>query len=201
MLNYLEETRSRIGDPPRVYSLRQKAYNHVRPPTWLRRNPVLKYRRIYDERILLFKNGLIGWGYVVQANVDLFEEGKTDLPAAIVYSVDKFYDLNLELLASIASRLYQLKEKTPKNPKLRRLVGILNDQHRVVFNLELPEALAKSEKVYYTTIVVHRKHLPSKYLHSSWFPILAKPGHMGTAMVLPVKYWALALVDYWLRGS
>jgi hypothetical protein len=63
-----------------------------------------------DQRTLL-ERGQVVWGAIIQANEHLFQPkgGSDKLPAAVMYSLESFYDDNPEVLGDQASGLYDLK--------------------------------------------------------------------------------------------
>lgn len=192
----LSATRETFGQAPRSFSLFSQLYNRVYPPMWMIRWGD-DLRCVYRDQRKLFKEGKVVWGHIVQANNALFEPGKGNYPADMLYSLDPYFDNNLEALERIAHRLYGLKGKEVEDEEARYFSDAITDEHTRVLNVQLPKSLSGGREVYFTTFMVHRKHLPTGYLVSGWFPILALPGASDATMILPSKYWAADLIPLW----
>jgi hypothetical protein len=41
--------------------------------------------------------------------------------------------------------------------------------------------------------MVHRKHLPRRYLHTMLLPLIINPEETPAAMILPSEYWPVGL--------
>jgi hypothetical protein len=166
---------------------------------------MFKYRErrfcsLYFDQLLLLKQGAIVWASLVQANNLLFKPGENNHPANIVYSADPVFHGNLEELGRIARELYELKEKQLNHPEVADLTtiaqAITNEMDRLL-NIEISDSLTAHRIVYFTTIMVHRKHLPFGYLNSGWFPILIAPDKTTAVMLLPSRYWSPSLLKVW----
>lgn len=195
MNRLIESTRKLFGKPPRRFDSKQKKYNKLAPPSWMKDDAL---RCIYKDQDILFQKGNIVWGHIVQANGRLFEKDGRDLPAAAVFGLDPFFDGNLYRLSEVARQIYELKKAENVDGELAELGKILADEMQREFNYEVPEAIAGQDRVWYTTIMVHRNHLPIGLLHNSWFPLLVNPDLTQASIILPSKYWTPKLVDYWV---
>lgn len=157
----------------------------------------------YYQKNLLLTKGIVVWGHIVQANSLLFQKGKKNHSAAIVYSLDPIFNSNLTQLSRIAWELYELKERHIEHPEVidfKAIANAITNETDCLFNIRIPESIAFDRVVYYTTIAVYRQDLPTKCLRNNWFPLLIAPGITENALVLPAKYWHNNLVRAWVRN-
>jgi hypothetical protein len=151
---------------------------------------------IYEDQKTLFTGGEVVWGHLVQANRLLFSPGSLDHPAAIIFSLDSYFDKNLYNLETIAHKLYEQKGQEAE-PELAYFVDVITDEFKAPFNVQLPYSLTENREVYFTSIMVCRKHLPQNKLISGWFPILTNPGLTNASIILPSRYWDSQLTTLW----
>ena len=188
--------RRRFGEPPRSFGFLERWHFHIRAPLWCRlsRDELM---RIYRDQRLLREKGFIVWGAVVQANHFLFEEGRYDSPATVIYSPDLDWSDWLWPLVDLARELYGFKGWASPDPAETANTGrcwpmkgtgpwasACRNPWRREFNVRS------------TTVMVHRKHLPAGYLAQSYFPLLMHP-QTRTTMLLPCRYWSDELLDDW----
>ncbi len=198
-MNYrhiLNAAREAFGNSSRSFSILDHLYNYIFPPLWIIQCVDPLYR-IYKDQAKLFKNGTIVWGHLVQANVDLFKSGYDSLPAGIVFSLDPYFENNLEHLEKIAGHLFSLKGKEINDESLRYFSEVITNEQARPLNIAVPQTITDGREVYMTVIMVHRKHLPVRYLTLSWFPVLVNPRLTKGAIILPSKYWAPELIELW----
>jgi hypothetical protein len=157
-----------------------------------------KLRIILRDQYELHDEGRVVWGALIQANQLLFDPAnRTTLPAAGVYSPDRYYDDHVEDLQSIAQTLSELKGTKPKEPRLRRLVDLITDELARALRLQVPEEMCEGREVYLTTFLVQPSHLPDGYLAQGFFPLLIAPRTTAAVMVLPARYWPPELLQLW----
>lgn len=193
--NSLEKTRHALSPVPRSYPITDKLYNRLQPPSWITNDNPLK--NIYQDQSLLLREGKIVWGQIVQANEYLFEDRSEDYPAAILFSMDPAIDEDPEKLRDIAQIIYGLKGKESSNEELNKVVKVITDEQTIWMNYYISAEATGSISVFYSSIMVHRKHLPLNHLNSGWFPILVHPRKTKGVMILPSKYWDSKMVDIW----
>jgi Zn-dependent protease with chaperone function len=194
----LENTRKALSPVPRSFSVINKIYNRIRPPSWMKKNSPLQC--IYKDQNLLLTQGRIVWGQVIQANTLLFEDRSEDCPAAILFTMDPSIDEDPEKLQDIAKTLYSLKDGESDNEELNKVVQVITDEYTTWMNHHVSAAATGTIDVFYSTIMVHRKHLPLNYLKSGWFPLLIHPTKTKCAMILPSKYWDPRMAEIWCRN-
>jgi hypothetical protein len=199
MKSLIENTRNRFGKPPRTLSVRDSIYNSVRKPLLMRLIKDKRFDGFYQNKDILLSDGEIVWGFIVQANTLLFKPAKTNHPATLVFSKDLYFDERLDVLENIATALYDLKGRKNVDKEVSLFAEVITDQMTALFNTPIPKSITMNKAVYYTTIMVHRKHLPLKYLNSGWFPLLVSPHKTKSSMILPSRYWSEDLVELWSK--
>ena len=156
-------------------------------------------KAIYRDNAVIRDQGVVVWGHIIQANTDLFDPKNYDnLPAGAIYSCDPYYDSRLDQLAEIAGILFATKGKRGVSPELRKLSRIISDERTMRMKISVPESLTDGRKVYYTSIMVHRKQLPVPFLVCSAFPLIVAPKHTTATMILPSQYWSEEMEEYWM---
>jgi hypothetical protein len=157
-----------------------------------------KLRIILRDQFELHDRGRVVWGALIQANQLLFDPANlTTLPAAGVYSPDRYYDDRVEELQNIAQTLSELKGTKPKEPRLRRLVDLITNELARALRLPVPEEMCDGREVYLTTFLIQPSHLPDGYLTQGFFPFLISLQTTDAVMVLPARYWPTELVQLW----
>lgn len=142
---------------------------------------------LFQKRIL--KEGKVAIGALVQANVDLFEKGKENLPAGYIYSEDPFFLECPGELLGLADALFQTKGESGYHPSIQKLADLLADEYERIFGYKLPRDLLDGKEVYFTTVVVDRNHLPAKKIEGRLYPMLVLPGEEPDAILLPHWHW------------
>ncbi|BAY27627.1 hypothetical protein NIES2100_74520 [Calothrix sp. NIES-2100] len=196
----LYQTRKNFHKHSREFSLKRLMYNSLIPPWWMIKAGDRRFCVLYRDQNILWKKGIVVWGRIVQANNLLFDPGKWDHPAVIVFSPVPVFDSKLKDLTRIAHDLYELKDKKLNHPEMADFVTFaeaITNEMDCLFNVKIPESLTLNQLVYFTSIMVYRKHLPGGYLKSGWFPILIAPDKTPAAMILPAKYWFSEILDLW----
>ncbi len=159
-------------------------------PLWLGKKDRLI--QIFQDAELLFTEGEIFYGCLVQANSRLFEKkDNRDYPATIIYSEDPYFEKNPQALCEIAQTLGDAKDSGSENltGPLRDIVQILNaetDRSVVDFSAQIGE---EGHNIRLCSILVFREDLPDGCLKGSLYPILALHARSNAAMILPKEYW------------
>lgn len=188
-------TRTAYAASGRAPGMLERWFGGLRAPSWLPADDAL--RRIYDDQWRLRRDGRVVWGHIVQANALLFEPGSGCHPAAAIWSPDPWYDGNLPELAAIAGGMYETKGESTGDPALQRFADLLADEMERQMRLPLPAALTGGRKVFYTTIMVHREHLPEPVLKVPFFPLLACPTGTDATAILPSRWWSPQALQLW----
>lgn len=113
-------------------------------------------------------------GWLVQANMDLFEEGVMDLPALVLISPDKEVMDDERFLSELADRIMELKGVKPDecDDEDEALVAkLMSDETYVEGKRDkLPKRFAKGRRVYLAHIFVYRDDLPGKRIKGRRIP-------------------------------
>lgn len=145
--------------------------------------PSLARNKPYFDFSVL-KNGSMGYGCLIEANMKLFSPSKyvhQVLPAAIIYSFDKYFDSNPLELKTIAHNLI----KDRRN-------NFLKNETQYFSNIKVEGYGENGRCVYATVVMVYRKHLPWGGFPGSHLilPILANPQSSSSAFIVDSKYWS-----------
>lgn len=196
----IRECASNIGEAPRRFSLLDRlTYLRVPKPAWLRSNPTDKLSIHFNNLSGVFSNGMITWGYIIQANAMLFESGRIDCPGEIVYSIDDAERVDTEHLQDVAVELYRLKGTEPSDPDLLSIAHYLTDERIRVFGLQVPTCISPSISYRISTTFFLRKHLPNRRLCSALLPIIVNPEEPHIVTPLPKRYWPREFLDTWRK--
>lgn len=152
---------------------------------------------LFENKWNLIDYGNIVWGHVVQANMLLFEKGKANCPASIIFAPDPKINPSFEQLSTAAQGLYRLKNTTPDDENLRKIADTLTDEMERTFGVAIPEEFCKGGQLYEASTFITRKHLPNKVLSKGFFPILVSHCKPFWCVPLPCRYWPQALIEYW----
>jgi hypothetical protein len=195
-LQLLEQCRQKFGPPPRSFSLRERFYLWMAPPDWMigKRDELW---RVYRSRKQLVRDGQVVWAALIQANFQLFSPGSSNCPAAVVYSTDPSFDSEPYALEEIARSLFRLKGTAPEDPALQKFAHDLTDERVRSMKLALPHSLTQGRDVFYTCIMVHRPHLPDRYLAAGLLPLVVQPELTEATLILPSRFWSDELLALW----
>jgi hypothetical protein len=194
MNTILGECRTCFGDPPRSLSLVEKLRFRIRPSLGLRLryDPLL---RIYDDQNKLRDRGRVVWGHLVQANSLLFGPGRNDCPANVIYEPASSNENGHAFLAPIARSVYALKGRRYDDEDLDDCARWVTNELLRMVDAPLPAQLSQGRTILFSTLVVHRKHLPAGYLSCSFFPLIINPAETPSVMILPSEYWPVGVAE------
>jgi hypothetical protein len=144
------------------------------------------------------REGTVVLAVLVQANMYLFERGAGDSPANVIYTTDRDAEQPVVRMLGVAQKLFSLKDTEPEDADEARFARMISDELGRDFRVTVPEAIAGGLDLTYTTIMVHRRHLPEGRLVAPYFPLLIHP-ESRAAMILPARYWPDEFMEGWLR--
>jgi hypothetical protein len=179
--------------PPRPGPL-ERLYLRARPPRWCRTDDLMV---VYQDRAKLTHEGAVVLAVLVQANSLLFERGADDAPANVIYTTDRDAEQPVVRMLGVAHRLFSLKGTKPADPDEARFARMVSYELGRDFRVTVPESLSGGLDLTYTTVMVHRKHLPDGRLVAPYFPLLIH-AESRAAMILPARYWPDDFVAGWL---
>jgi hypothetical protein len=198
MRDALHRCRSNFGEAPRRFSVWERlTYLRVPTPLWLRVHPADGLATLFRNLDSLYSDGTVVWGHVVQANSQLFEPGKRNLPGELVYSIEDRDIVEPGDLGDVAEALFELKGTTPDDPGSKAIADYLTDERVRVFGLPVPHSVSPSVRYRMSTVYFVRKHLPQGRLCSPLLPLLVHGREPHVALVLPERYWPRDFAAWW----
>lgn len=164
-------------------------------PIWMPSDESLS--KIYKELPALIETGEIHYASLVQANAHLFQSlPPFNCPANIIFSTGDYYDENPYELYKIASRLYGYKGMDGAPENIKTITDSITDEYERLYNVKLPTDIDEKSDIFFTSIMVYRKHLPSRKLLGPIFPVITNPQNLQSTMILPKQYWTSIFIDY-----
>lgn len=188
MNNVLRACQHNFGEPPRSLSFGEKLRFRIWPPSWclLGGDPLMG---LYWNQKKLRDRGRVVWGHLVQANNLLFKPGPHDCPANVIYEPVASGERSYIALPRIAQSIFDLKGQRHHEAELRECSRwVTNERLRMVDAL-VPRQLTGGRDIVFSTVMIHRKHLPFGYLSCSMFPLIINPEETPWTMILPGEYW------------
>ncbi|MFX0100190.1 MAG: hypothetical protein ACFFCS_11465 [Candidatus Hodarchaeota archaeon] len=171
-------------------------YMRLNAPNWVTYGSENQIAKLYTEQDLLYNEGSVVWGHLIQANALLFEPGEDDHPCVLTYSFDERVDSKPKLLNKLATELYRIKGRRT-DPELMEFSRKLASERSRVWKIPIPVKISEGIQCYYCAGMVIRKHLPKGYLSGSLFPFLVCPEKTDVGMILPSRYWPQKLINQW----
>ncbi len=181
----------------KMYDLRTEnnmKLDRIVPSPWMLKS---RFNLLFEDQDVLFSEGCVVWGTIIQANGKLFSPGLEDLPAVILYSLDEKIDSNPKIIKKVAKKLYSLKgKKTHKD--LQEFSDMLKSECTLKWKIPVPPHISNNIQCFYTTALVVRDHLPKGYLKNGLFPYLVCPEKTNVGTILPSRYWSRTFLrEYW----
>lgn len=190
-----------IMHPPAAPGFFERLYLRIRPPKWCRKSDDA-LMIIYRDQDKLLREGVVAFSVIVQVNTTLFEKGRYNSPAVVLYITEAEVDDAGFRLMEVAEELYSLREMkqdeadAERDAEKEKFGQMLLDEMGRYFRVSLPASLSKGLDVTYTTIMIHRKHLPYGYVTGNYFPLLIHQ-ESRAAMILPARYWPGDMLADW----
>ncbi|WP_345682580.1 hypothetical protein [Novipirellula caenicola] len=192
----LNESRQRFGNAPRTFSNEEKAHLRVKFSFLTRLlSSADKLCQPLAAQESVFRDGVIVWGHLIQANNQLFQPGKRDLPGEMVYALNS-PNIMPEELGQVAAGLGSLKGTRPASPALAPIANYLTDEYIRVFGLPVPQAIS-AKPCMISTVYFVRHHLPNQLISDGLMPLVVSPRAPHFAFVLPALYWPEMLLQHW----
>lgn len=196
MKELMDRTREKYDKKRNKFSFIDKLFfNRLSKPAWVRAKGDTRFDVLYRDQDILYSRGKIVLAHVFKANTSLYQYGEYDSPATVVYSEDPFFEEDFYKLMEIVGYLSNLKNNPASEHS--NLARMLADDMTAHYNILLPNSITYGKKVYYTSLMVHRKLLPSRYLKSNWFPLLICPSETKASSIVPFYCWDRKLALMW----
>jgi hypothetical protein len=206
---WLAECRNSFGKAPRSFDGATEKRLLVNPP-WITklyfRDPLAQLVQNSTLRNV-FRNGTVVWGYVIQANAELFEPSPSaesytfDRPGEIVFSPLGGGAVTPQELEPVASRLAGLRDAKKLNAELQSWADYLLAETTRVVGKPVPSRIASGNRYFVSTTLFRRSHLPGGVLCSPALPIVVAPQQPYFAMALPQDFWSVAMLNWWFAGA
>jgi hypothetical protein len=139
-------------------------------------------------------SGELRWAAIVGANERLYEAGGFDHPAIVVWSPDREFDRTPRRLLLLASGIMASIEKaeTPQWMELRELLKDTATRHK---RLELPRAKPGSPRLFLSSVLVFREHIPGAQLQQRLVPIRVRDDSFPA--IVPYDAWSNQHRAWW----
>lgn len=174
----------------------ERLYLHIRPPKWCRTSDD-ELMIIYRDQDKLLHEGALAFGVIVQANTMLFRKGIGNAaPASVLYTTELEGADPIGRMLKAAYKISSLKNTKPDDLDELKFARIISYEYGREFRVTLPASLSEGLDMTYTTIMVHRKHLPFGYLTNYYFPLMVHQ-ESRAAMILPSRYWPEEIISDW----
>lgn len=174
---------------------KHKDRNLIYPPEWLKNKTNDSLIKIYNQLDSFYQSGVIVLGCVVQANTLLFKSNFRNCPANFIYTQDDYYYNNPSKLSLLASKLFSLKGNQDLPKDAQYFADTLQNELGRVYNIPVPMSITDNRNVVFTTLMVHRKHIPKHKVCNRFYPLIVLPDHKPDAMILPKWYWSEELLS------
>lgn len=173
-------------------------------PNWLKQVPEDRLNFVFDFYERLFTSGNVYYAYIIQANLQLFQQKSgEDCPANAIFSDAAEISENPFILREWGQYIHSFTEKRPIDTpeELLEIARILNDgRDRSAFSFKITDPRGISVKADFRSLIVFRNHLPQGFLKGTIVPILAADGCRGAVTILPKSFWSKSFLKEWERG-
>lgn len=190
----IQQCADNLGEAPRHF---KRNANKVEFPEWLNHYPEDELNTFFKKHDEILENGAVVWGYLVQANLEMFESGESDLPGDMVFSFESYEIMSPEYLSEVAGRVSSLKGIDPDDRLLQPIAEHLTDEYQRAYGFKIPMALSNSGQCYLSTVNFSRNHLPGGKITCSLIPLVISTSRPYVAVPLPSKYWPKDFVQWW----
>jgi hypothetical protein len=202
MNELIKECVDKFGEPPRDHSWWLRwSYLGVPRPSWLVEDRSDKLSILFDNLDRLWCEGVVVWAHVVQANQLIWRPGPDNVPGELVYSLEDADRTELQLLGTVARRLYKLKGTSPDDPAEASIAKYISDEHIRVFGHRVPTTICARPRCRMSTTFFVRKHLPLGRLAEPFVPVVVLPEKPHVAMPLPGRFWPDSLLGIWREAA
>lgn len=194
----IRESRQAFGAAPRSFGFWER-WNYLRipKPAWLTNEPDHQLAQLLSRQQEMFQHGHLVWGHIVQANKLLFEPGKDNCPALIVYAPDPEMQMDPRLLEDVAQKAFQLKGTKPREREKLAIAQMMTDEMSQPTGFPIPRSICSIGNLMISITFCARHHFPKKQIMGNIFPMVRHAEEPEWVLPLPDKYWAKRLVEWW----
>ncbi|MGN6625167.1 MAG: hypothetical protein ACTHLN_00990 [Tepidisphaeraceae bacterium] len=194
----IDLVRQLMGEAPRTFDPSLSEYLHADPPRWLSR-PGKKDEMLqpFIEQERLRRDGRVVWAVTVQANSLIFQPGPTDHGASVIWSYDPYFDERPGELAQIAHELFLLKGTDQSDPETATFARMLTNELTRAMGLKVPARFTAGRKVFHSSLMLTRRHLPQGFLSRNVLPVWVDPNPTGLVLLVPAAFWPASLLFWW----
>ncbi|PHS03200.1 MAG: hypothetical protein COA78_18480 [Blastopirellula sp.] len=202
MKSNLQQCIENFGPAPRKFTGRKlNAYLKIQRPYWIRVSPSDQLAKTFNLLDMLYREGIVVWGQVVQANYQIFSEGTEDMPGDVVFSLDQNAQPMPTELHSVSMKINEIKHSDSPDPAYKKLIDHYADDYSRVYSLEVPDKISPNFKCHISTTYFSRKHLPAGLLCTGLLPLIVLPRTPMVTIPLPEAFWPAALAEWWLEPA
>jgi hypothetical protein len=169
------------------------------PPKWMESYPKDEQWLNIQSQERLLREGRVVWATIVQANNNLFQRNNLETGASVIYSPDPWFDTHVQALALIAHRCFALKGTDPADPESATFARMLTNELIRAMGLKVAGVFTGGRKVFHSSMLMPRKHLPKGFLSGSYFPVWIDAKNPGPVVMVPAAYWPASLTMAWDR--
>jgi Fe-S cluster assembly iron-binding protein IscA len=187
----------RLGPPPRRFRRDEWPDLVIAMPAWANDDDI---NVVFRDQRVLYKEGEVVWGAIVQANMLLYRHGVANCPATVIYSRHPDIDDDPAVLRKIALRLGGLKVRGAEDADEDRYRVMLLDERQRAMRWRAPERCTDGLPVYSTTVMVCRRHIPGGILAGPYFPLLRHRDTVAT-LIVPFWFWPRGFRDAWAADA
>ena len=191
--------RNGLGPTPRAET--PACFQELDVALWRRHGSVL--RQQMELQHLVATEGEVVWGAVVHANPALYEARNNDLWGEVVFSFDPWFESRPAQLMKLAQDVHELSGATdtlPDLPLIRRAADRLRGTHQRFLSWLLPPQLTRYRRVWVSSFIVERAHLPNEKLVPAILPVVAlRSGPIRPVRVVPSVLWPAQVHSMWAR--
>lgn len=193
----IDAVRTLMGPAPRAFPAGMHSYLTLQAPAWLGANPKDEQWLNIRNQERIRRDGQVVWATVVQANNNLFKRNSAECGASVIYSPDAWFDRNREVLGQIVDRCFALKGTDPADPESAAFARMLTNELTRGMRMRVPSVFTGGRKVYHSSMLMPRKHLPKGILSGQYFPVWIDSQNTGAVIMVPAAYWPASLTMEW----
>ena len=193
----IESVRQLVGSTPRRFDDSLQAYLSVLPPDCLKPKPNDEQWLNVKSQHRLRREGAVVWATIVQANGNLFKRNNAETGASVIYSADPWFDRHREALGQIAQQCFALKGTSPTDRESAVFARMLTDEMIRGMRMKVPSLFTGQRRVYHSSMLMPRKHLPKGFLTGVYFPVWIDPDETGAVVMVPAAFWPPSLLEEW----